>query len=171
MKFDATFRRGLKPADIEAIRLITKSTGFFEAVEGEIDCAVHDAADSLENGEEASGSAYVMMDVEGAPAGYVSFGPVEMCEGTFFLYWIVVHQKYRGCGLGKILMRRGLEEVFKGGARKAFLQTSARPQYEPTRQFYLKCGLKLEAVLKDYYQRGEDCCYYSISKEEFEALK
>ena len=158
------FRTELCESDLAAIAEITRSTGFFEGVEGEIECAVNDAADTLQNGIEASGSEYIIAELAGEVVAFISFGPTAVTENTWFFYWISVHQKLRGKGVGGKLMRHAISELFTRGARKIFLQTSGREQYAPTRAFYLSVGFTQEAILKDYYKDGEDTVYYSISK-------
>jgi len=39
-------------------------------------------------------------------------------------------------------------------------ETSGRPLYEPTRQFYLKNGYELEATLREFYGSGDDKLVY-----------
>ncbi len=41
------------------------------------------------------------------------------------------------------------------GARRIYADTSSRPQYEPTRAFYLACGYTQEALLADFYAAGD----------------
>jgi hypothetical protein len=36
-----------------------------------------------------------------------------------------------------------------------YIETSNRPQYEPTRGFYLRCGYRIDAVLEDFYAAGD----------------
>ena len=41
------------------------------------------------------------------------------------------------------------------GARRVYVDTSSRSQYEPTRAFYLACGYAREAFLADFYAPGD----------------
>ena len=36
------------------------------------------------------------------------------------------------------------------------METSSRPPYAPARAFYRRCGYEVDAVLKDYYDDGDD---------------
>jgi len=38
---------------------------------------------------------------------------------------------------------------------QVYADTSSRPQYEPTRAFYLSCGYVQEAFLADFYSPGD----------------
>ena len=48
------------------------------------------------------------------------------------------------------------ERIMAGrGARRIYADTSSRPQYEPTRAFYLACGYLEAAFLTDFYGPGD----------------
>ncbi len=163
MESPVTFRRTVRESDPEAVREIVKSTGFFDAVPTEIECAVSDVRDTLEQGEEKSGSWYLFLERDGKTLGFASYGgPVECTDRLFYMYWIAVHGDTRGKGYGKLLMREILGDIKARGARKVVLQTSGREQYVPTRMFYLACGFKQEAEIADYYQAGDSCCFFGI---------
>jgi hypothetical protein len=40
------------------------------------------------------------------------------------------------------------------------IETSTRPQYEPTRGFYLRCGYELAASIADFYAPGDGKAMY-----------
>jgi hypothetical protein len=44
--------------------------------------------------------------------------------------------------------------------RRIYIETSNRPQYASTRNFYLRCGYALEALLKEFYAPGDDKAIY-----------
>ncbi len=164
------FRNFLKESDLKSIEEITKSSGFFESVPTEIATAVSDAKSVLDSGAEAAGSEYVFLELDGEVVGFTSFGAIPLCDNSYYLYWIAMHEKCRNKGLGKHLIYEALRKMFSNGGRKVFLQTSSRPDYLPTREFYLKMGFVLEAELKDYYKEGEGTSFFSIKKIGFEAL-
>ena len=41
------------------------------------------------------------------------------------------------------------------GRTRVYVETSTRPQYLPTRAFYLACGYELAAELVDFYAPGD----------------
>ena len=41
-----------------------------------------------------------------------------------------------------------------------YVETSSRPIYRPTRQFYVKCGYTEDALLEDYYAPGDGKVIY-----------
>ena len=105
---------------------------------------------------------YLFAEIENRVVGYVSFDSVPCSDSAFEFEWIAVDNGLRGMGIGKKLMEKSFEIMRSQGGRKAFLQTSGRPQYLPTRKFYEKCGFRHEATLEDYYVVGDPCFFYSI---------
>ncbi|MCU0392935.1 MAG: GNAT family N-acetyltransferase [Thermoflexibacter sp.] len=82
--------------------------------------------------------------------------PEKLTNGTYNLYLIAVHQDYQGQGIGNEMITY-LENLLKRrGARILLVETSGLPHYELTRQFYDKTNYQRHAVIKDFYQDGED---------------
>jgi len=75
---------------------------------------------------------------------------------SYWLGWFYVHKDYRDNKYGQTLLRKVIKELKHIGARKLFVDTSSDPNYIKAVNFYLKNGFKLEAVLRDYYGKGED---------------
>jgi ribosomal protein S18 acetylase RimI-like enzyme len=95
-----------------------------------------------------------------APLGYACFGPAPLTVGTFCLYWIAVDPACAGQGIGSRLLVAIEEKVCQARGRILFLETSSRPSYAPTRQFYVKNGYILEETIRDFYREGEDRVTY-----------
>ena len=53
------------------------------------------------------------------------------------------------------------DETVRG--RRIYIETSAKPQYEPTRSFYVRCGYVEEARFRDFYAPGDDKLVYGKS--------
>jgi D-alanine-D-alanine ligase len=163
------FREEVRPADAAAVRDIVASTGFFH--DFEIDVAVELVQERLGRGV-ASEYYFVFADEAATrrTIGYVSFGPIACTIGSFDLYWIAVHHDRRGQGLGMALMAeaerlmlagvRGPEGKPGPPARRVYIETSSKPQYEPTRRFYSRCGYREEARFEGFYAPGDDRVVY-----------
>ena len=54
------------------------------------------------------------------------------------------------------MLRRVEEDLRAGGGRLLLVETSALPQYDRTRAFYVKCGYEEEARIRDYWAEGDD---------------
>lgn len=153
------FRARVAPSDREKVREIVASTGYFSAAE--IDVAVELVGERLAKGE-ASGYHFVFAeDRSGRMAGYACHGPAPCTGSSHDLYWIAVRPELRGLGLGRALLAAVESRLRAAGGGKLIAETSSRPQYAPTRAFYLACGFILEARIADYYAPGEDIHYYT----------
>jgi ribosomal protein S18 acetylase RimI-like enzyme len=90
------------------------------------------------------------------PIAVVYCAPERMTEGTYNLFLIAIHKEYQGLGVGSKLMTQIEELLANMGARILIVETSALPSFELTRKFYLKLGYQKEAVIREFYQEGED---------------
>ena len=82
--------------------------------------------------------------------------PEMMTEGTSNLYLIAVSKEYQGKGVGGAVMDHLEELLRQSGVRVLIVETSGLPDFERTRQFYLQKDYHQEAVIRDFYQEGED---------------
>ncbi len=88
--------------------------------------------------------------------GYICYGPTPMTRGTFDLYWIAVDPDFQKKGVGSKLLDFLRKGVKKSKGRMILADTSSIPQYERTKQFYLKNGFQVVARIPDYYHPGND---------------
>ncbi|MFO1076810.1 MAG: GNAT family N-acetyltransferase [Planctomycetota bacterium] len=146
------FRTELRPGDEEAVRAIVASTGFFNAEE--IDIAVELVQERRAKGD-ASGYHFLFLDIDGRTVGYACYGPIPATVSSHDLYWIAVQAGARGHGLGQRLMAATERAIARAGGTRVYAETSSRPQYEPTRAFYRRCGYRVEADLVDFYAPGD----------------
>jgi GNAT superfamily N-acetyltransferase len=146
------FREEVRPGDREAVGDLVRATGFFS--EEEVGIAVELVDEHLVKGE-ASGYFFLFAEGEGRLGGYTCFGPIPGSLHSYDLYWIAVDPDHQGRGLGRRLMAESERLMAKRGARRVYADTSSRPQYEPTRSFYLACGYSQEALLPEFYAPGD----------------
>lgn len=152
-----TFRYEVCPDDREAVRRLVDSTGVFSPVE--IDVAVELVDDRLVRGRQ-SDYHFVFADQDGRTIGYTCYGPIALTAASFDLYWIAVDKAMHGRGVGRVLLERTEELIRELGGRQVYIETSNRHDYVPTRGFYLRCGYRQEALLKDFYAEGDDKVIY-----------
>jgi GNAT superfamily N-acetyltransferase len=150
-------RTDVRREDAAAVRRIVASSGFFSPAE--IDVAVELVDERLAKGP-ASGYEFVFADVDGRTVGYACYGLIACTVASFDLYWIAVEESQRGSGLGRRLLEESERLIARAGGRRVYIETSNRAQYLPTRGFYLRCGYAEEAVLKDFYDLGDDKVIY-----------
>ena len=152
-----TFRYDVRPDDRETMRRLVDSTGVFSPVE--IDVAVELVDDRLKRGRQ-SDYHFVFADEGDRTVGYTCYGPIALTAASFDLYWIAVDKSMHGRKIGRLLLERTEELVRETGGRQLYIETSNRHHYAPTRGFYLRCGYRQEALLKDFYAPGDDKVIY-----------
>lgn len=146
------FRREVLPSDVDGVRRLVASTGFFHAEEVAI--AAELVQERLAKGP-ASGYEFIFADDSRGPVGYTCFGPIPCTRHSWDLYWIAVAPDRQGCGLGKRLMNETEAAVRAAGGKSIYIDTSSREQYAPTRAFYHRCGYRTAAILEDFYAPGD----------------
>ena len=145
------FRHEVRPGDLEIVREMIISTGFFYDIE--VPVALELLEDRIEEGDRSSYH-FVFAEIDGKPVSYTCFGPIAGAEGSFDLYWIVTHNDYRGRGIGNLILEETHREIRKMGGRLVIAETSSLEKYAPTRHFYLKMGYTDEARIADFYKMG-----------------
>ena len=88
--------------------------------------------------------------------GYACFGPTPATEGTYDLYWLAVDPAVQGRGIGRALVRDVEEKLIGRGGRLLVVETSSRPDYATTRQFYVRSGYTEAARVRDFYAPADD---------------
>ena len=149
---ETALRSDVRPGDMDGVRAIVESTGFFSAQEADV--ALELVGERMARGEN-SGYHFIFADQGGALAGFACFGPIPGTRASFDLYWIAVAAAARGCGIGSLLIRASEQAVAAQGGRRIYVETSARTQYDPTRAFYMRHGYQPEAFLADFYAPGD----------------
>ena len=145
------------PADIEQVAALLDATRFFSPEETAV--GVELVAERLQKGQ-ASGYEFVLAEQERQLVGYTCFGPIPCTRGSYDLYWIAVHPGQQGRGIGALLLAHSEQRIVQAGGRRVYIETSARPQYHPTRAFYQRCGYRAEALLADFYAPGDGKIIY-----------
>ncbi|MBN2125105.1 MAG: GNAT family N-acetyltransferase [Deltaproteobacteria bacterium] len=146
------FRADPVPSDIEGVREIVDSSGFFSREE--IEVASELVRERLGRGP-ASGYFFLFAEAGGKVQGYTCFGPIPCTRESYDLYWIAVRNPLRGSGLGKALLRRTEAGILRMGGARVYVETSSRDLYRPTRIFYERHGYLQEASLRDFYAPGD----------------
>lgn len=152
IKSEIIYRSEVKQSDMKDFEEVLNSSGFFYSYE--IEAAKDFLEYRIEDGEE-SGVYYFMAEDKGKMIGFICFGFDSCTQYTYILYWMAVHNDYRGKGVGKVLLQKFEDCVVSKGGKKIVGETSGRELYKPTRDFYVKNGYKLAAEIPDYYSVGD----------------
>lgn len=156
---DARFslRYEVNSNDRRIVREIVESTGFFHPHETEI--AVELVDERLRRSDE-SGYHFVFVESGGQTLAYSCYGPIACTTGSYDIYWIAVRPDCQGRGLGQSLMVLTESLIAMHGGRRIYVETSGRPDYQPTRRFYERCQYTRAAELPDFYDQGDSKVIY-----------
>lgn len=159
---DISFRPEVRSEDVEAIRTLVASTGFFTAAEEAV--AVELATDRV---EKSGSSDYHFVVAEAATpsgesrlAGYACYGPIPGTDTSWDLYWIAVDPHLQRQRLGRRLMTEVEKAITERGGDRLYADTSSTEKYSPTRAFYRRAGFTKAAELADFYRPGDGKVIY-----------
>ncbi len=149
---DLTLRDELRASDRPALERILIDSKYFRT--DEVPVALQLMDDRLAKGEHSE-YRFIVVEREGKVVGYCCYGLIACSVHSYDLYWIAVEPTLQRAGIGRKLMAATEERVRAKEGKRIYVETSSKPQYEPTRQFYLRCGYKPEATLEDFYAPGD----------------
>jgi ribosomal protein S18 acetylase RimI-like enzyme len=102
-----------------------------------------------------SGYHTIVAETDNRIVGYVCYGETPLTEGTWDVYWIAVDRTLQGQGIGGALMRETENNIQKLHGRLVVIETSSKPDYKKTRQFYISEGYSEIAIIPDFYTVGD----------------
>ncbi|MBI5560507.1 MAG: GNAT family N-acetyltransferase [Deltaproteobacteria bacterium] len=150
--------RDVVGADRPAIISIIERAG--NLTEEERGCALELLDIYLNGGQDKDYFFVAAAGGDGLPAGYVCYGRATLTRGTYDIYWILVDPESMGKGIGTALLGHVEALLKKAGARLMVAETSGLPSYERARLFYLRCGFREEARVRDFFNAGDDKVIY-----------
>ena len=142
--------RPLDPADRARVEAMTRAVGLFREEEIPVAVEVFDATAARNDTYEGLAALR-----DGELVGWISWGPTLGTLGTFDLYWIVIDPACHGQGIGTVLVEE-MERLIAGRARLVIVETAGRPDYEATREFYLRRGYVAISIIPDFYAPADD---------------
>lgn len=146
-------------ADGSKIQDITARAGVFS--QEEVDCVGELWQEYLTLGSEQCGYNFIVEKEEDQVLGFACYGPRDLTDGAYDLYWIAVDPNARRKRVGHKLITASEEAVRELGGRILIAETSGTPHYEPTRKFYVSMGYINEATIKSFYAIGDDLKIYT----------
>ncbi len=147
-----------RPSDRDRAAAIVRATGIFRPAEVEVALEVFEGAVRRPGVDYHALGAY---DEAGQLVGFACYGPTPCTEGTWDLYWIAVDPAVHRQGVGRALMEACEQAMQQAGARLVVVETSSRPDYEPTRRFYQALAYQAAARIADFYAPGDDLVVYT----------
>lgn len=141
--------RKIEKKDIPHLKNVIDSTGLFpsELLDDMI-------ADYFNNPN--SSDIWLTLELDEVPVVVAYCAPERLTSGTYNLYLIAVLKDHQGKGLGATMMQYIEQLLKKQGQRVLLVETSGLPEFESTRRFYDKSYYQRAAVIREFYQEGED---------------
>ena len=140
------------------IQDITARAGVFN--EEEVETVAILWQEYLNDGPESCGYHFIVDRDGDKVLGFACYGPRDLTNGVYDLYWIAVNPDTRRSGAGRRLLAASEEAAQKAGARMIIAETSGTTPYDGTRKFYLDTGYVQEATIKDFYIDGDDLAIF-----------
>jgi len=150
--------RPMTDRDRERVLEIIRLTEMFRPEEIEVAAELIDIY--LDRPGQRDYEVVVIEDAGGRVAGYLTYGPTPLTDGTYDLYWMAVSPEAQGRGLGKELVLWLEKQVAEAGGRLILIETSSQPKYEKTRKFYLGLGYEEASRIPDFYRAGDSRITY-----------
>ncbi len=150
--------RFMKKEDKKKVMNIIHSTGMF--TDAEIVVAEELIDRYLNVPAQKDYQVVVIEDGRHNVVGYLCYGPTDLTEGVYDIYWTAVDPEYQGKGYGRAMFEWLEKEIIKENGRMIIIETSSQPRYQPTRQFYLNSYCQEVARIPDFYKPGDDRVIY-----------
>jgi ribosomal protein S18 acetylase RimI-like enzyme len=148
--------RDLMPSDRDAVRAMLVDCGAFS------DAEINTALEMVEDGLRGD---YTLLAVErdGILSAFACIGKAYLTASSWYLYWICVHPRLQGAGVGRLLQASVEDFVRKAGGTRLVLEASGRPDNDRVGRFYRKAGFHEVGRIGDFYKPGDDCVIYCKS--------
>jgi len=154
-----TCRNVLDSDDVGKITDLVQECGNFR--QDEIEIATELAQEHLTQGV-SSGYEFLLLEKADILGAFACWGPVSGSVGSYDLYWLAVAPDFQGAGLGTLLFKESIQQIFSQGGRQVFIETSSRDNYLSAQRFYQRQGAELMARLPDFYQIDDDKLIFCV---------
>lgn len=145
--------RRLKSVDRKQIKHFLKDVDEFSGEEKEVALELID--ESLDDPDSEDSYIVYVYEENKKVLGYYCIAKRDLTDGVYDLYWIVVKPGKQNKGIGKKLMTHCEKFVKDLNGRWILIETSSQPNYERTRNFYLRNFYTIVTEIKDFYSKGD----------------
>ncbi|MGA1712288.1 MAG: GNAT family N-acetyltransferase [bacterium] len=154
-----TWRKVLNSGDVGKITDLVQECGNFRG--DEIEIATELVQEHLNQGV-SSGYEFLLLEKADILGAFACWGPIPGSVGSYDLYWLAVAPDFQGAGLGTLLFKESIQQIFSQGGRQIFIETSSRDNYLSAQRFYQRQGAELMARLPDFYQIDDDKLIFCV---------
>jgi len=106
---------------------------------------------------------WLLAAVDGKKIGVIYCTSEVMTNGTWNILMLLVHPDHHRQGYGSQLVKSLEQRLAEQQARLIIVETSSLEDFEQTRCFYKKIGYAQAAVIRDFYDAGNDKLIFSKS--------
>ena len=99
---------------------------------------------------------WITYEENNPPIAVAYYAPERMTVGTYNLYLIAVHPHFQGKSIGQKMLEYIENHLKNRGERILLIETSGLPEFENTVAFYKKNHYEQEAIIREFYAKGED---------------
>ena len=145
--------RKIYKSDIPELKKVLDSSGLFPS-----DYLEDMISDYLAN-EESTDIWFTTTNKE-VPISIGYCAPERLTEGTYNLYAIAVRKDFQGKGIGEKMMNYIEDRLKQNGDRILIVETSSSDDFKLTRKFYENLDYTKEAVIRDFWEDGDDKVIY-----------
>jgi len=149
--------RELLGKDRAAVHEMLVACGAFTAEE--VGVALELIDESISSGENRRYVCFAA-EADGEVRGYVCIGKTPLTVATWYLYWICVHPRAQGTGIGRALQVHVETFIREQGGERLVLETSSQASYERARRFYAEDGYQQVGRIRDFYKPNDDCIIF-----------
>lgn len=102
------------------------------------------------------GDKVFVLEADGEVIGVIGYSLDRYETNNYWLGWFYIHEDYQDKGYGKRLLNYVARTLRRKGVKKLFVETSSDELYWKALKMYHDWGFRMEAVITDYYSKGED---------------
>jgi GNAT superfamily N-acetyltransferase len=146
-------------ADGLAILELSRGIPLFDS--GDVETIQELWTEFIHLGDDKSWYHFLAARQAGNLVGFACYGRRPLTQGTFDLYWIAVDNRHHRQGFGELLLKQVESQVQSRGGHLLIAETAGKPEFEPTRRFYLGSDYQMEGRLRDFYAIGDDLCIFT----------
>lgn len=103
---------------------------------------------------------WLVIESEDQVCGFTFCEPERMTEGTSNMLALAIDPSHQSQSLGAALTSHLEDMLRRRGDRMLLVETLGLPEFDRTRAFYSRQGFEREALIRDFYDKGQDKVIY-----------